>query len=199
MPPLKLEVFEGSSDRGRAQTVVLDSTAIEEARLTAYDSGYSAGWEDATAATEDEQSRIRSELANNLQQMAFTYQEASAHLRKSVQPLLIQLCTQLLPPLARQALAPVVLDTLTPLVGELTDVPVHLVLNPVARPAVEKILTQTPGLSLVIVEETTLGEGQIYLRLGEVEHRIDLDLAVARITGAVTDYFEFSEKDGANG
>lgn len=199
MPPLKLEVFEASSDRGRAQTVVLDSTAIEEARLTAYDSGYSAGWEDATAATEDEQSRIRSELANNLQQMAFTYQEASAHLRKSLQPLLIQLCTQLLPPLARQALAPVVLDTLTPLVGERTDVPVHLVLNPVARPAVEKILTQTAGLSLVIVEETTLGEGQVYLRLGEVEHRIDLDLAVARITGAVTDYFEFSEKDGANG
>jgi len=199
MPPLKLEVFESASPKGHGQTVVMDRASIEETRLQSYDSGYAAGWEDATAATQDDQSRIGSELANNLQQMAFTFQEARSHILKSVQPVLTQLCTQLLPPLAREVLAPVVLDTIMPLMDDLADTPVHVVLNPVARPALERLLSQAAGLPLVIIEETTLGEGQVYLRLGEIEHRVDLDLAVTRLTSAVHDFFEYSEKDGGHG
>lgn len=131
--------------------------------------------------------------------MAFTFQEARSHILKSVQPVLIQLCTQLLPPLAREVLSPVVLDTIMPLIDDLADTPVHVVLNPAARPAVERFLSQAAGLPLVIVEEPTLGEGQVYLRLGEVEHRVDLDLAVVELTKAVHDFFEYSEKDGGNG
>ncbi|NEX46181.1 flagellar biosynthesis protein [Pseudotabrizicola algicola] len=199
MPTLKLEVFEPPAPKGRSQTVVMDSAAVEEARLQSYESGYAAGWEDATAATQDDQARISSELANNLQQMAFTFQEARAHMLKSVQPVLTQLCTQLLPPLAREVLAPVVLDTIMPHIDDLVDQPVHVVLNPAARPAVERLLSQAAGLPLVIVAEPTLGEGQAYLRLGEVEHRVDLDHAVAELTRAVHDFFEYSEKDTGHG
>ncbi|MDO9638927.1 MAG: flagellar biosynthesis protein [Pseudotabrizicola sp.] len=199
MPPLKLEVFESPSQRDSSQTVVMDNAAIEDTRLRAYETGYAAGWEDATAASQDDQTRISSELANNLQQMAFTFQEARAHILQSVQPLLTQLCTQLLPPLAQTALAPVVLETVMPLLDDLADAKVHVVLNPAARPAVEQLLSRATGLPLEIVEETTLGEGQVYLRLGQVEHRVDLDHAVAEITRAVHDFFEYSQKDDTNG
>lgn len=199
MPPLKLEVFESPSQRDNSQIVVMDNAAIEDARLRAYETGYSAGWEDATAASQDDQARINSELANNLQQMGFTFQEARAHILRSVQPLLTQLCTQLLPPLAQQALAPVVLETVMPLLEGLADTPLHVTLNPAARPAVEQLLSQAAGVPLVIVEEATLGEGQVYLRLAQAEHRVDLDHAVARITRAVHDFFEYSEKDETNG
>lgn len=199
MPPLKLEVFESPAQRGKGQTVVMDSAAMEETRLQSFDTGYAAGWEDATAAVQDDQARIGSELANNLQHLAFTFQEARTHVLRSVQPVLTQLCTQLLPPLAREVLAPVVLDTIMPLIDDLVDQPVHVVLNPAARPAVERLLSQAAGLPLVIVEEATLGEGQVYLRLGEVEHRVDLDQAVSELTRAVHDFFEYSEKDGGHG
>lgn len=199
MPPLKLEVFEAPSQRDRAQTVVMDSAAIEETRLQSYESGYSAGWEDANQAMQGDQARISSELANNLQQLAFTFQEARTHILKSVQPVLTQLCTHLLPAVAQEVLAPVVLDTLMPLMDDLADTPVRVVLNPAARPAVERLLTQAAGLPLQIVEEPTLGEGQVYLRMGEVEHRIDLDQAVTRLTCAVHDFFDYSEKDAAHG
>jgi flagellar biosynthesis/type III secretory pathway protein FliH len=199
MPPLKLEVFEHPLQRGKPQTVVMDSAEIEDSRLQSYESGYAAGWEDATAAHQDEQGRIGSELANNLQQLAFSFQEARAHILRSVQPVLTQLCTQLLPPLAQGVLAPVVLDTLMPLIDDLADTPIHVVLNPAARPAVERLLSRAAGLPLVIVEEPSLGEGQVYLRLGVVEHCIDLDLAVAQMTRAVHDFFEYSEKDSDHG
>lgn len=199
MPPLKLEVFETPSPRDSSQMVVMDTATVEDTRLRAYETGYAAGWEDATAAGQDDQARISSELANNLQQMAFTFQEARTHMLQSVQPLLTQLCTQLLPPLAQVALAPVVLDTVMPLLDELADGKVHVVLNPTARPAVEQLLSQATGLPLEIVEEPTLGEGQVYLRLGQVEHRVDLDHAVVRIARAVHDFFEHSQKDDTDG
>ena len=47
---LRLEVFE-SEDTGTApNTIVLDTSLLEEAKLASYDAGYSAGWEDAAAA-----------------------------------------------------------------------------------------------------------------------------------------------------
>ncbi|PJF09745.1 flagellar biosynthesis protein [Pseudorhodobacter sp. MZDSW-24AT] len=199
MPPLKLEVFETPAQHGGAQTVLMESAALEEARLQSFESGYAAGWEDATAAAHSEQARIGSELANNLQHMAFTFQEARMHILRSVQPVLTQLCTQLLPPLARDVLAPVVLDTLMPLLDDLSEQPVHVVVNPTARPAVEGLLSQTAGLALDIVEEPSLGEGQVYLRLGDVEQRVDLDHAVACLTTAIHDFFEYAEKDGRHG
>ncbi len=199
MPPLKLQVFETRSARQQDQTVVMEASAIEDARLQAYEAGYAAGWEDAAAAAQAEQGRVGSELGNNLQRLSFTYQEARTHVLKSVKPVLVLLSTRLLPPLAQEILAPIVLDTVMPLIDDLADTPVRLLLNPASRPAVERLLSQAGGLSLIVEEEPTLGEGQVYLRLGEVEHRIDLDDAVQQIIRAVHDFFEYAEKETGHG
>lgn len=199
MPPLKLEVFENARSVHPGQTVVMEAAAIEDVRLQAYESGYSAGWEDAVAAAQEDQQRIGTELANNLQRLAFTFQEARSHVLRSVQPLVTQLSTQLLPELAQEALAPVVLDTLMPLIETLADAPIKVVLNPASRPAVERLLSQAAGLTLIVEEEATLGEGQVYLRFGDEEHHIDLDQAVTDIMRAVHDFFDYSEKEAQNG
>lgn len=198
MPPLKLEVFEPPS-QAPTQTVVMTGAEVEDARLQSYEAGYAAGWEDATAASLEEQARISSELANNLQQLGFTFQEARSHILKSVQPVLVQLCTHLLPVLAKEALAPVVLETLMPILDDTVDTPVRVELNPASRLGVERLLTHAAGLPLQVVEEPTLGEGQVYLRLGQVEQRVDLDLAVAQLTRAVHDFFDYSEKETPHG
>jgi flagellar biosynthesis/type III secretory pathway protein FliH len=58
---------------------------------------------------------------------------------------------------------------------------------------------QAAGLPLEIVEEPTLGEGQVYLRMAEGETRIDLDTAVQDIIRAVHDFFDYSQKDTSDG
>lgn len=199
MAPLKLEVFESAKPAGPSQTVVMEASAVEDVRLQSYETGYSAGWEDAVAATSSDQERIGSELASNLQKLAFTYQEARSHILRSVQPLVTQLSTRLLPELAKEVLAPVVLEALMPLVDDLADAPVRVILNPASRPAVERLLAQAAGLPLVIEEEATLGEGQVYLRFGDAEHHIDMDEAILAIVKAVHDFFEYSEKDADHG
>ncbi len=106
MALLKLEVFELPRPIDEGQTVVMDASDIEDVRLQAYDNGYAAGWEDAATAAAQEQDRISSEIANNLQRLAFTFQEVRSHVLKSVQPVVTQIATQLLPQLAQEVWRP---------------------------------------------------------------------------------------------
>ena len=194
---LRLEVFETPS--AASDTVVLQSAEIEEARLQSYETGYSAGWEDALAATSAEEGKISAEFANNLQHLNFTYHEARAHLLRSIKPVLVEVTTKLLPEVAREAIAPVVLDALMPLSDETLDQPIHIQINPNSRPAMERLLTQAAGMTLDIDEEPTLGEGQVYVRLGGSELKIDLDGAAAEVIRAVHDFFDYSEREETHG
>lgn len=195
---LRLEVFE-TGPRKAGTTVVVESDALEEERLAAFDKGYAAGWDDATAAQSDDQARIRADLARHLQSLGFTFHEARSHVLAALKPLLMQIVARLLPEMSRETLAPVVLETLMPLAEAMADQPVALVLNPAARPAVESLIGQATGLPLDLREEPTLGEGQVYLRLGAEEVLVDLDRAVAEIAASVRDFFDLAEKERQNG
>ncbi len=197
---LKLEVFE-TDDRasGKSSTLVMDTLALEEAKLAAYDTGYQAGWEDAVAAGSDDQTQMRADLARNLQTLSFTYHESRQHVLRALQPLLTGIVERILPVTARATLAPMILETLRPIAEKASQPPVTLVLNPVARAAVEALLEQDPGLPVIIMDEPTLGEGQAYLRFQGGETQIDLDDAVKRIAGAVNDFFALTGKEPANG
>lgn len=193
-PLLKLEVFETVEPHKKA-TVVTDIGALEEARLAAYEQGYSAGWEDASNATSEDQTRIGADLARSIQALGFTYHEARMHVLRAIGPLLQEMVARLLPEMAREALAPVVLETLMPMAEIMADAPVSIVMNPAVRPAIEALLERATGLPLTVIEEPTLGEGQVYLRLGDTETHVDLDRATAEIAAAVRGFFGLTEKD----
>lgn len=196
---LKLEVFETDRSTAGGNTVVLDTMLLEETKLGAYDSGYSAGWEDAAAAQAEDQNRVRADLARNLQSLGFTYHEARSHVVKALEPLLLQITGKILPEMARESLAAVVLETLMPMAEKLADAPITLVLNPSARPAVETLLAQMTGLPLTLQTEPSLSDGQVYLRLGNVETEVNLDRAVADITAATRGFFEIPHKEQTHG
>jgi hypothetical protein len=196
---LKLEVFDIEDKPTRVETVILDRVALEDEKLASYDTGYRAGWEDSNAAQSDDQTRMKADLARNLQTLGFTYHEARSHILRAIEPLMLQIVGRLLPEIARETLAPFVLETLMPIAETLGDAPVRLVLNPASRAPVEALLEQATGLPVVIEEEPTLGEGQVYIKLGSVEAEVDLDQATADIAAAVRGFFELPGKDRPNG
>lgn len=164
-------------------------TAPEEERLAAYEQGYSAGWDDAVAAQEAEVTKLRGDLGRNLQELSFTYHEARSHVLRAVEPLLAEMVGKLLPAVARQSLGAMVVEALRPLAEDLADTPVEVTVHPASRAAVEAMLTRDPAPPLRIVEEPSLGEGQVYLRLGRIERRVDLDGIVAAIDAALAAFF----------
>lgn len=193
---LRLEIFESEARGPASDTVVLDTSALEETRLASYDSGYAAGWEDATAAQSGDQARIGADLARSLQALSFTYQEARSHVLRALEPLLEAMAGKLLPAIAREALGAIVLEQLMPLAADMAETPVTLVLNPLARPAVEPLIAAATGLPLRIEEEASLGEGQVYLRFGGAENLVDLDRAASEILAATRGFFDLSRKEG---
>ena len=196
---LRLEVFETEQSASSGKTVVLDTMHLEETKLAAYDSGYTAGWEDAAAAQAGDQTRVQADLARNLQGLSFTFHEARQHVLRALHPLMSEMVARLLPAIARETLAQVVLEQVMPLAEKLADTPITLVLNPAARPAVEALLEQATGLPLVVEEEPSLSEGQVYLQFGGTETQVNLDRATAEITAAVRGFFEIPEQEKKHG
>jgi flagellar biosynthesis/type III secretory pathway protein FliH len=199
MSSLRLEVFEDLSGHAGGSRLSLEQGALEEAKLASYEQGYAAGWEDAAQAQSEDQARLRADIARNLQSLGFTFQEARVHVLRAVEPLLTEMIARLLPATARAALGPLVHETLMPLAEGLAETPVTLVLNPASRVAVEAFLSGTTGLPLNVVDEPSLGEGQVYLRLGDAEAHVDLDAAVAAIGSAIFGFYTLIDEDRKHG
>jgi hypothetical protein len=185
---LRLETFD-SAQSPASSLVVMDPTEIEEMRVQAYESGYRAGWDDASASHASERAELHAEVGRNLQAMSFTYHEARAQLLRALEPLLGDLVARLLPELARAALPGQISALLLPLAEQATEVPVMLLVNPAVRADVETLIGMPSGLPLIIEESAALAPGQASLRLGKIETRIELDATVAAISTLVRDFF----------
>ena len=195
MSRIRLEVFPNDDPVNPDDVVIISKTQLEDIRLIAFDKGYAAGWDDAVGAQNDDAARLKSEVARSVQAMAFGFQEARAHLLKSLAPLIAAMVGKLLPDVARASLGPIVLDQLMPMAEVLTDTPVTILLHPRARENIEALLLGAPGLPVTLVEDRNLGEGQVYLKSPEVETLIDLDRATADITAAIRGFFELTQED----
>ena len=189
MHALRLEVFDTAPAPDGSMQPLVEATAVEEAKVASFEQGYSAGWDDAVAAQQGDQTRIRADLARNLQSLSFTFQDARSHVLQAIRPLILQMVDRLLPAVAREALAPTVLETVMPLAEGLADAPLTLVLNPTVREQVEDLVSKATGLPMVIDEEPTLPEAQVYIRLGAAETRVDLAQVTTEIASAVRAFF----------
>lgn len=192
MPALRLEVFDMAPASDGSLQPLVEATVVEEAKVASFEQGYSAGWEDAVAAQQGDQSRIRADLARNLQSLAFTFQDARSHVLQSIRPLLLEMVDRLLPAVAREALGPTVVEALTPMAEELADAPLTLVLNPAVRAGIEDLVVKATGLPMVIEEEPSLPEGQVYIRFGPTETKVDLSQVTAGIAAAVRAFFNLN-------
>ena len=167
---------------------------LETRKLEGYEAGYQSGWMDATKAMTEENARLQSEFARNLEDLGFTYQEARSHVLSTLEPLLNQMLQVVLPKVLEQALGPIVAEAIMPLAAEMSDTPIDVLVSPGSRPTLEAFLKDAGAVPFEIIEKDTLPDGQIYLRSGESECSVDLTSAVARISDAVAALYHVTEK-----
>ena len=192
--PLELEVFDVAPRRRTVVSAENVEVLSEEQRLAAFEEGYQAGWDDSVKANGDDQARISADFAHTLQDLSFTYHEAKAHLTKAIEPLLREMVSKILPGTRAAALATTVVEVVRKEIEAATDVPVEIVVNPSQRAALEALLSADAPLPVTVSEETTLGDGQAFLRFGDTEHSVDLDDAMTRIQEAVEGFLQLNEE-----
>ncbi|MCB1338783.1 MAG: flagellar biosynthesis protein [Maritimibacter sp.] len=173
--------------------------AVEQARLEGYEAGYKAGWDDAARAEAEDQSRIGTEFARNLQDLGFTFHEARAHVMQALEPLLSGMVERVLPRLVTETMGQTIVEELMPLAANAADAPIEVVVAPASRPALEAMLASATAVPFTLIEEPTLAEGQVFLRSGKAERHIDFTSAVDRIGRAIEGLYELNEKAFRNG
>ncbi|WP_166417192.1 FliH/SctL family protein [Cochlodiniinecator piscidefendens] len=168
----------------------LGDVNVEEIRLQAYESGYTAGWEDAVKAQSTDKERVSAAFERNLQELSFTYHEARNGVLQGFEPLLREMVSKVLPALGQAQFAETVVAAIKKIAEEQVNTPIEVVLCSENREAIEAMLSPEPTLPIEIVEESSLGEGQVYLRFGTSEQKIDLSQIQTQLLSSVDGFFE---------
>jgi flagellar biosynthesis/type III secretory pathway protein FliH len=193
-----LEDF-GTFSASEGARVELSDVALEEQRLQSFEQGYTAGWDDAIKAQSDDKTRVSADLAQNLQDLSFTYRDAINRMSRALKPLLTQVVNKILPKLAHDTLGAQVVEQLTEMVGTQTELPIEIVVSPENSAALRVLLEQETSMPVAIIDEPSLGAGQVYIRFGTVEREINLDIVLGGISEAVDAFFHQVEQEMTHG
>lgn len=188
------ESFDSKQESSDVNAVV-DARNMESERLSAFERGYKAGWDDSVSALSVERKAISADFAANLADLAFTYHEARGHVLRQLESLVTDTFARVLPDCAQAALPRLVWDHVCRIAMEAAGAPVTVLVSPGAQQTFESMLPPDPGFPVVVVEEPTLTEGQVFIRSQKGELAIDQATAFAEIQTAVREFFQTHEQD----
>ena len=189
-----LEDF-GSIDVGTP--VALTDVALEEQKLNAFEKGYQAGWEDAVQAAADDTRSVSSDLAQNLRDLTFTYEEAHQAALAALKPLLDKIVSTVLPTLAQNTLGLQVSEQLHDLARAHGNQQIEIVAASANIAVLEQMLGEITPMSAVLIEEDSLAGGQVHIRFGHNEREIDLNNVITAIEQAITGFYSENQKESA--
>ncbi len=195
-----LENFEQIADVAPAVgSAVTTDAKLESLRLSAFEEGYRAGWDDAVKAQSDDRTRISSGFGQHLQDLSFTYHEAYGHVMNAMAPLLDEIVKAVLPKLAQQTFAQHISDQLQSMAKQIGNLEVIVAVAPQNREAVRPLLDESYGFPIRLVEDDTLAEEQADIRFGETERQLDLNALLHSVAEAVSAFTHDNRRKVANG
>lgn len=170
-----LETFDPAISRVGKGSATLDESAVEAIRSRAFEAGYASGWEDAGKAESSARQRIEAEFERNIQNMAFTYHEAVDRVRSELGDFVSALIDGFFPSLVPQLLLEHVRTELTRIADQFVEVPIELVCSSDTQALIGELLEHSEfALEIELVEDQSLAERQVFVRVAEREIEVDL-------------------------
>jgi flagellar assembly protein FliH len=164
--------------------------------LEAFEQGYKNGWDDCIANENEERRRIGADLAAALQEIEHSAHAVREEMLAGLVPLLEQIASQLLPSVAAEAVAPVVVAELERIASAQLATEAQLVAAPATVPVIENLVAATPELAVDVFPEPAYAEGQVSLRFADQRRDIDLSDAAGRMARAIRDFAAEMVGDG---
>ncbi len=178
---------------------VISYAEAESQKLESFETGYKAGWDDAAAAQKEDVDRLSSELAQNLQDLSFTYQEAYSHVQNAMSPLLEEIVRVLLPGLIEDALGEQLLKHLKELSEEIGQIPVMISVHPDCVSNITPIVEGDFAFPIDVVGDATLETAQSEIKFGEQAKQIDLSEILQSVKETVEGFIHDTKRTMSNG
>ena len=196
---LQLEDFGGTTGLERRSAMAAPSEPVqappEETSLEAYESGYKAGWDDATSAEAEKKTRSGEDFARNLQDMGFTFHEAKAHFLATLEPLLNSLSDTVFPDVLRATLGPLLVQTINDLLRDSSDEELRVVVASSNLEAIEAVFEAASISGVQLLAEPSLADGQAYLTFGAKEIEFDCNRLNAELKQAIKDFYRLANEE----
>lgn len=171
----------------------------EEQRLASFEKGYTAGWDDAVTAKDQESNRISAELANSLEDLNFTYHEAQSQLLETLDPMFKVLVSAVLPDAMAASFGHHIVDQLAGMAKGQTDQPMQIVVAPGEGGPVRNLLPENFSVPVTVREDSALSPGQAYLRIGSSECEINCDALLESIQDSIDAFTYHAKEDSQYG
>ncbi len=194
-----LETFEGRGRKTNDQSEGIDPKEVESIRTEAFESGYSSGWEDAQKADSDTRQRIEAEFERNIQNLVFTYTEAVDCVRGELKTFITAIVEGFLPEIVPDLTREHVRNELLKIADDLVEAPIEIMTAPESKPLLEELLEKDFPLNIGLVEDSTLAERQVYIRIAEREIEIDVAPLVEALRAQLEAIVETNEERTAHG
>lgn len=176
-----------------------NESMTEAQRLSAFEQGYQAGWDDAMSSASEDNQRITSDLESQLKDLSFGFHEARMHVLTGVSDLVRTVISNLVPRIGAEILPDLVAESLRDLMEEAASQPIILRISSQNRQAIEQALPADPGFPITIEESADFAPGQVAFIMGQSERQLDLDACFERIQEDVAAFFTENERQLANG
>ncbi|WP_293574015.1 ABC transporter ATP-binding protein [Phaeobacter sp.] len=177
----------------------ISEAQIEEQKLASYETGYSAGWDDAVTAKDKEVTNVSSELANSLEDLSFTFLEAQSQLLESLDPMFKVLTSAVLPDTMAASFGHHIVDQLNDMAKVQADQPINIVVSPGEGAAVRALLTRNFSVPVKVCEDVGLSAGQAYLQIGSSEREINSGALIESITDSIKAFSQHVIEDSKYG
>ncbi|TCL01433.1 flagellar assembly protein FliH [Shimia isoporae] len=171
----------------------------EEALLDSYETGYKAGWDDATKAREDGQKAVSDSLAANLQDLSFTYHEAHEAVLGDIAPMVEKAIMTVLPEIARKSVGAVVVEELRRIIDTHGGTQVCLVTSQDDHDTVAAMIPEDLQFPVVLKSDPTLASGQAQFEFDSREREIDLSEVLGAVEQAFAAFTHETRKEAQNG
>lgn len=194
---LKLEDFASGADPDHRSAK--SATEWEAERSAAFAEGFESGRNFAARERDGADAETRREIAQALQELDFAHVAARRHVLASLDPLMRQIASVLLPELASAGLADLIAaEVQTLALHAAADRPRIVVGEDRAAPLLHA-LSGRAGAAPDIVEDPALGPLEARVCTSQAERDVDPGAAVASLAQLIVDFLETTREAQANG
>lgn len=195
------DLFEDFGNRSETAGVAtfISTDDLEEKRLEAFENGYKSGWEDAVAALAQNHARISESLAERLQDVSFSRQEATVEILQALEPLFSQLLSVVLPELMFRSFGQHIVDELMATARTVSNAPTEILVSEGTADALRPLLPRTLPMKVEVRETPDIAPHQACLRVGRQETELDAQRLMREVREAVESFLSQAREEFANG
>lgn len=192
-----LETFEDQSMQTSHGHSLEDSRTDEE--LAFFENGYKAGWDDCHKAAQSSAAALSEDFAQNMRELSFTYQEAYTAVIRSLEPVVKELVTGILPEIATQSLGQKIAHEVTLIAKSAAGCAVLITSHSSKQAHLRAALPKDISLDIKLAPDDSYAAGKVSLRFGENEREIDTTNFVEQARTLIQNYFEDLTREPNNG